>query len=50
MRFECLHNIELDGEDDGRWIAEIPDRRQPESCFNLSFSINEEQLARVESP
>ena len=72
-------SIELDREDDGRWIAEIPDlpgvmtygatRDQaigaverlavdviadrvahgelPESSFNISFSIQDEQLAGV---
>ena len=72
-------SIELDREDDGRWIAEIPDlpgvmaygmaRDQaigaverlaveviagriahgelPESFFNLSFAVKDEQLAGV---
>jgi predicted RNase H-like HicB family nuclease len=72
-------SIELDREDDGRWIAEIPElpgvlvygstREQaiaaverlgvevvadriahgelPQSCFNLAFSITDEQLAGV---
>jgi predicted RNase H-like HicB family nuclease len=72
-------SIELDREEDGRWIAEVvelpgvlaygPTREQaiaaverlavevvadriahrelPESCFNLAFSIEDEQLARI---
>ena len=72
-------SVELEREDDGRWIAEVPElpgvmaygstreqaiaavkrlavevvadriahRELPESCFNLAFSITDEQLAGI---
>jgi len=72
-------SIELDREDDGRWIADVAElpgvmaygatreqaiaaverlavevvadrianRELPDSCFNLAFSIQDEQLAGV---
>jgi predicted RNase H-like HicB family nuclease len=72
-------SIQLDREDDGRWLAEIPDlpgvmaygiaRDQsigaverlaveviadriahgelPESCFNLSFAVQDDQLVGI---
>lgn len=72
-------SVELDLEDDGRWIAEVPElpgvmaygktrdeaigavellavevvadriahRELPASCFNLAFSVSDEQLASI---
>jgi predicted RNase H-like HicB family nuclease len=72
-------SVELEREEDGRWIAEVPElpgvmaygptreqaiaaverlavevvadriahREFPESCFNLAFSIADEQLAGI---
>ncbi|MCX6624624.1 MAG: hypothetical protein NTY38_26900 [Acidobacteria bacterium] len=38
-------SIELDREDDGRWIADVLEL--PGSSFNLAFAVKDEQLAGI---